>query len=427
MRGLAYGGQRNAALEQYRLCRHVLTTELGIEPEAETVALYERIRGNALPPLSSQVVAGSPAADNLPASLPRLIGRNAECARVQDLLTREEVPLLTLTGAPGVGKTHLALHAAAGLRQVFRDGVFFIDLYRVRGAALLASAICRVLSPGQQEHPEPLHHLLHYLRQRRLLLVLDTFEHMLECAPLVADIAATCPGVTLLATSRTPLHLRNERQFPLAPLPVPSESLTASAREEEHARLAPAEGVQLFVEHACRVVPGFALTPDNASNVAAICRRLDGLPLALELAAAQCKLLPPHALLAQLEQPLGVLRGGARDAPARHQSLRHALDWSYDLLNPQEQALFRQLAAFHGPWSLAEAQALCQAGPPDQMAASTRALINHMHALVDKSLIWHAHNASGEPRFGMFATFRAYALEQLAHSGEHPRHGRVIG
>ncbi len=270
-----------------------------------------------------------------------------------------------------------------------------------------------------------------YLRAKRLLLVLDNFEHVLDAAPLVSELLAACPGLTVLVTSRALLHVRGEREYPVSPLPAPPIAGDNGAGRQSAAELARYPAVALFVERAAGVKAGFMLTDANGSTVAAICARLDGLPLALELAAMRIKLLPPPALLARLSDRLALLTGGPRDLPARQQTLRAAITWSHDLLTESEQALFRRLAVFAGGCTLEAAEALAggqgegtggQANdfflspcPPVPLSPS---VLDGLGALVDANLVQQIEAVDGEPRFLMLETIREYGLEQLAGSGE---------
>jgi class 3 adenylate cyclase len=289
---------------------------------------------------------------NLAAPATPLIGRDAEIGEILRLL-EGEARLLTITGPGGTGKTRLALEVAAEALSRFPDGVYFVDLSPLRDPVYVTPTIAGVLGV-REAASEPLRDTLaRYLAQRRLLLVLDNCEHVLEAAFDIVALLAAAPHLAILATSREPLHVQAEQEYPLAPLPLP-----AAQSEADLATLSRIPSVALFVARAQAIDSRFALTAENAVAVAAICRRLDGLPLAIELAAARVRLLPPAALLARLERRLAILTGGARDLPARQRTLRDTIAWSHELLTPEEQLLFRRLAVFVGGFTLEGAESV---------------------------------------------------------------------
>ena len=352
------------------------------------------------PPL--RTLGGRP--NNLPRQPTPLIGREREVGEVAELLRSESVHLVTLTGPGGVGKTRLGLQAAADLLDAFPDGVFFVELAPVTDPALVPSTVARVLGVRAEAGESVVATLEDFLRNRRLLLLLDNVEHLLPAASLVSDLLRACPNLKVLATSRTPLRLRGEREFVIAPLalPVPQRRPDLTALEQNTA-------VRLFVARAQEVKVDFALTPDNAATIAETVRRLDGLPLALELAAARLRILTPAALLARLDRRLPLLTGGSQDLPDRQKTLRATIAWSVDLLPGDQQVLLRRLAVFAGGATLEAVEAVCD-GNNDALDGLT--------GLVEQSLVRQRAERDDEPRFTMLETIREFALEQLRDSGE---------
>ena len=341
----------------------------------------------------------------LPAQPVPLVGRQPELTQVCDLLLRPEVRLLTLTGPGGSGKTRLAFAVAdALLEQRLVDAALLVDLSPIVDPTLVLSTIADALEVRELPGQGLLESVRLSLQHRRVLLLVDNFEQVLAAAPeTLPPLLASCPGLKLLVTSREPVHLRWEQEFPLAPLRTPSLASPLPALDE----LAAIPSVSLFVDRARAARPDFQLTAANAVAVAEICVRLDGLPLAIELAAAHVRLLSPEAIRVRLDSRLDLLVGGPLDAPLRHRTLRHAIDWSVSLLPDAERELFRQLGVFSGGWSLDSAAAV----------AGEQAALNGLSHLVQASLVV-ANDHGAEPRFRLLDTLRAYALEQLAVSGE---------
>jgi predicted ATPase len=345
---------------------------------------------------------------NLPAQPTPLLGRERELMDVCNLLLRDEVRLLTFTGAGGTGKTRLALQAAAELLEEFPSGVCFVALAPIREPALIVPSIARTLGlreGGSQPLQET---LVEYLRDEQVLLVLDNFEQLRQASPVLSELLAACSGLKLLVTSRAPLRLSGEHLYPVPPLLLPDRE-----RPPELRLLAEFEAVALFIARAQAVKPDFVLTRDNAAAVAEICHRLDGLPLAIELTAARTMLLSPQAMLERLGQRLQLLTGGARDLPARQRTLRSTIDWSHGLLAEGEQRLLARLAVFVGGRTLHAAQAVCN---PDRDLGPD--VLDGLATLVENNLLRQEAPTDGEPRFSMLETIHEYALERLRESGE---------
>jgi predicted ATPase/transcriptional regulator with XRE-family HTH domain len=342
---------------------------------------------------------------NLPAQPTRLIGRVREVEQVCTLLRTPDVRLVTLTGPGGVGKTRLALQAAVELLDDFADGIYVVNLAPIADPNLLASVIAQTLDIREVAGRPLLNQLKDYLHEKHILLLLDNFEQVVVAATVIADLLATCPRLIFMVTSREVLRLRGEKELPVPPLAVPDLS-----RLPPLDALAQYSAVELFIARARDMKNDFAVTSENAPAVAEICYRLDGLPLALELAAARIKLLAPQALLGQLDDRLKLLTRGARDLPTRQQTLRRTIDWSYQLLATHEQTLFQRLAVFAGGCTLEAAAAVGN-------SSGAVELLNGLEALVDKHLLIQPEG-SAEPRFRMLETIREYAVERLVTSGE---------
>ncbi|HEX6817256.1 MAG TPA: helix-turn-helix domain-containing protein, partial [Ktedonobacterales bacterium] len=353
--------------------------------------------------------------DELPAHLTPLVGREHEHAAAAHLLTRPSVRLLTLTGAGGVGKTRLALQVAEGLRSDFADGICFVALAELTDPALVLPAIARAL--GLHEGNQSVRERLRvHLRHRSLLLVLDNFEHLFAAGPEVVQAVAVCRDVKLLATSRSPLHVGGEHEMSVSPLEVPDAWGDPSAKPSL-ADLSHYAAVTLFVQRAQAVRPTFELTTENVDAVVEICRHVDGLPLAIELAAARIRMLTPQMLLARLDSRLAVLTAGARDLPERQQTLRATLDWSYHLLKAPEQRLLRWLAVFTGGWTLEAAEAICAEAERLGIEPAGAPVLSALGSLIESSLVRQMEYPDGSVRYSLLETVREYALEQLEAAG----------
>jgi predicted ATPase/DNA-binding SARP family transcriptional activator len=340
---------------------------------------------------------------NLPIQTTPLIGRKAELAIIEEQLRSNEVRLLTLTGPGGAGKTRLGVQVAAELLDDFPHGVFFVALAPILDPDLVLPTVAQTLGIADTGAASLVDLIVAHLRHRRLLLVVDNFEHLLEAAPPLADLLTAAPDLKILVTSRIPLHISAEHEFAVTPLGLPDPM-----HPPDPSSVAQYDAVALFIERARAVKHDFEVTSANAPAIAEICVRLDGLPLAIELAAARVKLLSPPALLARLERSFDVLTAGPRDKPARQQTVRATIDWSFQLLVPEEQALFAHLAVFQGGCTLAAAEAVC--GPEELLA--------RLAALIDANVLRQEEQPDGEPRFEMLETIRSFALERLQEAGD---------
>jgi non-specific serine/threonine protein kinase len=351
-------------------------------------------------------------AARLPDYLTTFVGRDGELARLIELLRREDVRLLTLTGPGGIGKTRLAVLLAAEMGHDFPDGVCFISLASVARSHLVLPTIARALDVTEHRGYALTDLLVAALQRRHLLLVLDNFEHLVDAAVDIAAILARCPATKLIVTSRVVLRVQGEQEFAVPPMTMPARGPGRTWQIPAATELAGSESVTLFVQRARSVMPSFELTDENSLAVVEICRRLDGLPLAIELAAARVNFLSPAALLTRLASGTHVLSGGARDQPRRLQTMRNAILWSYDLLDPAEQTLLQQLAVFANGFTLEAAEAVVSdAGLPIDALEGVASLMNN-------SLVREVDVLAGERRFMMLGTIRDFGLEQLAASGD---------
>jgi predicted ATPase len=352
-----------------------------------------------------------PRGTNIPVQRTAFVGREKEIAAAKELLLSKDVRLLTITGPGGIGKTRLGVEIATGLPENFSGGIHFVSLSPLRDPALIASVIVQTLGIREAGGPSPLELLkkhFHDSSHAPALFLLDNFEHLIQAAPIVADLLAIAPNLKILVTSRAALHVYGEHEFPVPALAVPD----AQSKSTLDA-LSQFAAVALFVQRAVAARPDFELNQQNAFAVIEICARLDGLPLAIELAAARVKVLSPSAMCTRLASRLQLLTGGARDLPQRQQTLRAAFDWSHDLLSPAEQKLFRRLSVFVGGCTLEGVEAVCDTKGDLQLD-----LLDGMASMVDKSLLQQLEQPNGESRFTMLETIREYAREKLEASGE---------
>ncbi len=410
-----HGGQTLVSGVTEELIRDNLPPDIGLRDMGEA-----RLKDLLRPEHIYQVVAPDLPTDfpplktldtqrtNLPAQANMLVGREREAMEVVALLRRDDVRLVTLTGPGGTGKTRLGVQAAAECLDFFPDGVFFVPLADVVDSARVLSQIAETLGVSEGGGQTLATRLNAAIREQRLLLLLDNFEQVAVAGRAISQLLAAAPGLKALVTSRSALHVYGEREYPVPPLPLPDRRRSTPVEQ-----LMQYEAVRLFVVRAQEVKADFTLTPANAKVIADICYRLDGLPLAIELAAARIKLLTPQALLQRLTHSLQVLTGGARDLPARQQTLRGAIDWSYTTLGIDEQTLFARMAVFAGGGTLTAIETICDA-PHDL----TMDVIDGLSSLADKSLLRQVEDREGEPRFAMLGTIREYALERLEALGE---------
>lgn len=403
----------------------LLADQLELAPDERSTFLHlARHQTSTAAPDLPIVVPPQVPSHPLPTPLTTLIGREWEVMTVRTTLLHSAVRLLTLTGPPGIGKTRLGLQVASEIQSSFADGVVFVALAPISDATFVAATIMRALGIKDTGNQSLLAQLKAYLRAKQLLLVLDNFEHVLPAAPLIAELLEAAPHLKVMATSRALLQLYGEHEFVTPPLALPD--LSHLPTPEKLTRYA---AVDLFVQRARAARLEFVITAENAPYVAELCVRLDGLPLAIELAAARSKMLTPAALLARLVQPAGMsgtqlrlLVGGARNLSPRHRTLRNAIAWSYDLLTPTEQRLFRSLGVFAGGCTLDGLAAVVSAqlallGEPSSLATHSW-LWDTMLALVNQSLVIHVQDPDAEPRLTLLEMMREYALEQLEAHGE---------
>jgi predicted ATPase len=380
--------------------RYVSTRDLA----RELAAIRDRFSEKPIKQLESRP-------SNIPVQRTGFVGREKEVAAAKELLLRQDVRLVTVTGPGGIGKTRLAVEVANGLVDSFQGGIHFVPLSPISDPGLIASVIVQTLGVREAGGQSPLESLKRYLQDSLrppMLFILDNFEHLTQAAPMVAELLAMGPNLKVLVTSRAALHVYGEREFPVLPLALPDARSLPSLEI-----LSRYPAVALFVQRAVAVKPDFELNQENASAITEICTRLDGLPLAIELAASRVKVLSPSSMRTRLASRLQLLTGGSRDLPQRQQTLRAAIDWSFDLLNAAEQKLFRRLSVFVGGCTLESVEAVCDAKGDLDLD-----LLDGMASMVDKSLLQRVELANGESRFAMLETIREYAREKLVASLE---------
>ncbi len=429
IRLFALAGRQQQAAEQYDALVSVLDRELGTEPQPAARALIASIREGRFPEEARQLEpehraeqgAAAQRPHRLPIPVDDLVGREREIAELQRLLAHSR--LVTLTGPGGVGKTRLALAVAHAITDAFVDGAYFVDLAPLDNAELVLPAIARATGVREEPGLPLLDSVVDALGERRTLLLIDNVEHVAAGAGVVSELLGRCPRLVTLTTSRRRLRLRGEQEYLVQPLAVPEAAISAEPGSRSAlptTALADVPAVTLFTRRARAVRPAFELSTANARAVVEICRRLDGLPLAIELAAARVRLLPPHELLELLDHPLSVLTSGPDDAPDRHRTLRATIGWSHDLLTAEEQDLFARLAVFAGGFTL-DAAEWVSGSQGDRVSGTitpTPSVLDLVASLLDQSLLRQSAVGEEGARFGMLETIRAYAWERLEFSGE---------
>lgn len=392
-------GNRVNALKRYDECEQALRDQCAVVPSAETQALYHWIKQTP-----ATFAPNAARTTNLPIPLSSFVGREKELAQIKSILMGTR--LLTLVGAGGSGKTRLSIQVSMELMNTFRDGVWWVELANLSNAALVPQAVAKALNIAEVAHLTMTETLVQILGSKQMLLILDNCEHLLAAsAQLVNELIRHCPDLKILTTSREPLNVAREAVWQVSTMTVPNELLTRTQL------LMGYEGVRLFVERARAVNPNFALTDDNALDVIEICQRLDGIPLAIELAAARTQVLSARQIAARLDNRFSLLTSGNRTALARQQTLRALIDWSYDLLSEIERIILRRLAVFQGGWTLQAAEAVVG----DQGQINVPQVLSQ---LVNKSLIYAEQDHVGDTRYNFLDTIRHYAHEKLDESGE---------
>ncbi|MEZ4866596.1 MAG: BTAD domain-containing putative transcriptional regulator [Caldilineaceae bacterium] len=429
MRNLALLGERTAALQAYETYRRLLRHELGVEPDAETVTLHRQIQRGQLIPVQPQAYEQESAArapvilslqdqravtrHNLPAPMTSFVGRDDERTKIGQWLRQKDVRLVTLTGPGGVGKTRLALETAQTLLADFVDGIYLVELAPLRAADTVLMALAQPLGVQESGSQTLFQAVQARLRDKQMLLVLDNFEHVMAAADLVADLLTSAWGVKMLITSREALRLYGEYAVPITPLALPEDAM-------DIVKVGARDAVQLLIQRSQAFQPDFQINENNARAIAQICIRLDGLPLAIELAAARLRYDSPQGLWTSLNQQgaLNLLHHGPRNVAPKHKTLHNALAWSYDLLGEGEQLVFRRLAVFAGGCTVDALVAVCSSGDVDLHGADTDRIQAILNSLFDKSLIQRRTLPNGQDRYTLLETIREYGLRQLVTHGE---------
>ena len=413
MRLLAKSGQRRAALRQYETLKERLRKELDVEPSQSTFELYQAIHSGRLSPLPEIAIMPG---HNLPAETTSFIGREQEIETLKQLILSGKTRLVTVSGAGGVGKTRLALRVAEELLEAFSGKVRYVELVRLTDPDLVAGTALKVMGLRESPDQPPTEKLVEFLREMRYLLILDNCEHVIQAvAELAEALLRGCPRVVILATSRELLKVSGETAYRCPSLSLPEEP--QPGRVQPIARKdGECESVRLFAERAAQSLPGFTLGERNLPPVEQICRRLDGIPLAIEMAAARLRVLSVEQIAGRLDQIFLMLNGGIRTELPRHQTLKAAIDWSYDLLADAEKALLGRLAVFVGGWTLDAAEAICA----DEGNLNQGDILDLIGQLVDKSLVLYEQEGDLDPRYRMLEPVRQYARDRLLESGDEP-------
>ena len=418
MRLLVLNGQREQALHQYHILQETLKRDLGAEPGESAAQLYQEILSGSISAAHAKIHLHH----NLPVQVTSFIGREKEIEQLKQIFLSGKTRLVTVTGAGGTGKTRMALRAAEELLDDFPQGMWLVELAAVADPTLVPEAVASTL--GLREDPDRtvLQVLVDYLRSKHVMIILDTCEHLVEAVASLADqILHASPHPVILATSREILGISGEMPLLCPNLALPDlNTLPPTIDSEQYSALASYEAVRLFAERAALASPGFEITSTNVSTIAQVCCRLDGIPLAIELAAARLRMLSVEQIAERLDHAFVFLTGGSRTALPRQQTLRATIDWSYNLLTPAERTLLLSLSIFSGGWTLEAAEAICAEDDADSDILLTGEILDLLSRLADKSLILVEAGKDGKPRYRMLDTIRQYAHERLLETGGDP-------